>query len=70
MTSPRLLSIKKQSQNILRPFIEIKKTSIIAYAKQNDINFVEDSTNNDNSVLRNWLRNKLIPDIETTLKVI
>jgi len=63
-----LLSIKKQSQNILRPFIEIKKTSIIAYAKQNDINFVEDSTNNDNSVLRNWLRNELIPDIETNFK--
>ena len=63
-----LLSIKKQSENILRPFIEIKKTSIVAYAKQNDINFVEDSTNNDNSVLRNWLRNKLIPDIETNFK--
>ena len=63
-----LLSIKEQTQNILRPFIEIKKTSIIAYAKQNDINFVDDSTNNDNSVLRNWLRNELIPDIETNFK--
>ena len=65
-----LLSIKKQSQKILRPFIEIKKTSIIAYAKQNDINFANDSTNNDNTVLRNWLRNELIPDIETNFKVI
>ena len=63
-----LLSIRKQSQNILRPFIEIKKTSIIAYAKQNDIKFVDDSTNKDNSVLRNWLRNELIPDIETNFK--
>jgi hypothetical protein len=52
----------------LRPFIEIKKTSIIAYAKQNDIKFVDDSTNKDNSVLRNWLRNELIPDIETNFK--
>ena len=63
-----LLSIKKQSQKILRPFIEIKKTSIIAYAKQNNIKFANDSTNNDNTVLRNWLRNELIPDIETNFK--
>ena len=63
-----LISIKKQSQNILRPFIEIKKTSIISYAKQNDIKFFDDSTNKDNSVLRNWLRNELIPNIETNFK--
>ena len=35
-----LLSIKQKSQNTLRPFTEIKKTSIIEYAKQNDIKFV------------------------------
>ena len=63
-----LLSIKQKSQNILRPFTEIKKTSIIEYAIQNDIKFVEDSSNKDNSVLRNWLRNELIPDIEKNFK--
>ena len=59
-----LLSIKEQTQNILRPFIEIKKTLIIDYAKQNNIKFLEDTTNRDNSVLRNWLRNELVPNIE------
>ena len=63
-----LISIKQKSQNTLRPFTEIKKTSIIKYAKQNDIRFVEDSSNKDNSVLRNWLRNELIPDIEKNFK--
>ena len=59
-----LLSIKEQTQNILRPFIEIKKTLIIDYAKQNNIKFLDDTTNKDNSVLRNWLRNELVPNIE------
>ena len=63
-----LLSIKQKSQNILRPFIDIKKASIIEYANQNDIRFAEDMTNKDNSVLRNWLRNELIPDIEKKFK--
>jgi tRNA(Ile)-lysidine synthase len=63
-----LLSIKQKSQNILRPFIDIKKASIIEYANQNDIRFAEDMTNKDNSVLRNWLRNEFIPDIETNFK--
>ena len=63
-----LLSIKQKSQNILRPFIDIKKASIIEYANQNDIRFAEDMTNKDNSVLRNWLRNELIPDVEKKFK--
>ena len=63
-----LLSIKQKSQNILRPFIDIKKASIIEYANQHDIRFAEDMTNKDNSVLRNWLRNELIPDVEKKFK--
>ena len=59
-----LLSIKEKTPNILRPFIDIKKTLIVDYAKENNVSFTEDTTNKDNSVLRNWLRNELIPDIE------
>ena len=36
-----LLSIKQKSQNILRPFIDIKKASIIEYANQNDIRLLK-----------------------------
>jgi tRNA(Ile)-lysidine synthase len=63
-----LLSIKQETKNILRPLIDIKKSSIINYAQEKKINFLEDSTNKDNSILRNWLRNEIIPNIEKNFK--
>ena len=63
-----LLSIKQETKSILRPLIDIKKPSIIKYAQDKKINFLEDSTNKDNSILRNWLRNEIIPSIEKNFK--
>ena len=63
-----LLSIKQETKNILRPLIDIKKSLIINYAQEKKINFLEDSTNKDNSILRNWLRNEIIPNIEKNFK--
>ena len=63
-----LLSIKQETNSILRPLIDIKKSSIIKYAQDKKINFLEDSTNKDNSILRNWLRNEIIPSIEKNFK--
>ena len=63
-----LLSIKLESKSIVRPLIDIKKSSIIKYALDKKINFSEDITNKDNSILRNWLRNEIIPSIEKNFK--
>ena len=63
-----LLSIKQETKSILRPLIDIKKSSIINYAQDKKINFLEDSTNKDNSILRNWLRNEIIPSIENNFR--
>ena len=63
-----LLSIKQESKSIVRPLIDIKKSSIIQYALDKKINFSEDITNKDNSILRNWLRNEIIPSIEKNFK--
>ena len=63
-----LLSIKQETKSILRPLIDIKKSSIIKYAQDKKINFLEDSTNKDNTILRNWLRNEIIPSIEKNFK--
>ena len=63
-----LLSIKQERKSILRPLIDIKKSSIVKYAKDKKINFLDDSTNKDNLILRNWLRNEFIPTIEKNFK--
>ncbi len=50
---------------LIRPLLYIWKDEIIAYCKQNQIGYLEDATNLESSYYRNWLRNNLIPQIET-----
>lgn len=47
----------------IRPFLETKKSDIIAYNYRNSIPHVEDETNEDNAYRRNYIRNVLLPEI-------
>ena len=49
---------------IIRPFVRLKKEEIDEYVKENSIPFVTDETNSDNAYSRNYIRNKIIPDIK------
>jgi len=46
---------------LYRPFLDIPKTSIIDYAKQNSIPYIEDSSNQTLKYFRNQIRHLLIP---------
>lgn len=54
----------KQQNNIYRPLLDVTKNQIIEYAKQNNINFVTDSTNNNQDYTRNFVRHSILPVIE------
>ena len=54
----------RSNATIIRPFINIKKSAILDYCKQNNIDFVTDSSNFNNSYTRNYMRNVVIPEIE------
>jgi tRNA(Ile)-lysidine synthase len=65
-----LASIPKQrnlsrtnSCQILRPLLNIEKSQLIEYAKDQQLNWVEDESNKDSSLDRNWWRNELLPQI-------
>ena len=45
----------------IRPFLETKKSDIIAYDYRNSIPHVIDDTNEDNSYRRNYVRNMIMP---------
>ena len=45
----------------IRPFLETKKSDIIAYNYRNNIPHVVDDTNEDNSYRRNYVRNMIMP---------
>ncbi len=47
----------------IRPFLETKKTDIIAYNYHNSIPHVTDDTNEDNGFRRNYIRNMIMPEI-------
>lgn len=58
--------IPESSRNglIVRPLLSLTRVEIDEYVKENSIPFVTDETNSDNAYSRNYIRNKIIPDIK------
>lgn len=50
-----------KERKIIRPLLPFTKQTILEFAKENNIDFVEDSSNSSLKYKRNFLRNKLIP---------
>ena len=51
-----------------RPMLNIKKSEIIEYAKDNHLSWVEDDSNTNTNFRRNFLRLNIIPKLETAYK--
>lgn len=58
-----LSGIPKNENQIVRPFLNFSKEEIYAFAKENNIEFREDKSNEKNDYLRNKIRNQLVPKI-------
>ena len=58
--------IPESSRNglIVRPLLSLTRSEIDEYVKENSIPFVTDETNSDNAYSRNYIRNKIIPEIK------
>ncbi|MDD2891468.1 MAG: tRNA lysidine(34) synthetase TilS [Candidatus Gracilibacteria bacterium] len=59
-----LTGIKEQNEYILRPFINISKTEILKKIQEENIPYRLDSTNTDDTYLRNHLRLNVISEFE------
>ncbi len=59
-----LTGIPRQRGPYIRPFLSLTRTEISRFVQQNQIPFVEDSSNQDLKYLRNKVRHKLIPHFE------
>lgn len=60
-----LRGMSTQDGYLIRPLINIDKTVINRYITDNEIPFVEDETNADSVYNRNFIRNQVIPLIES-----
>lgn len=54
----------RKREALIRPLLPFHKTDLLAYAKENAIEFVEDSSNAHNHYTRNQVRNQLMPVIQ------
>tara|TARA_X000000368_G_scaffold15138_1_gene12017 strand:+ start:4 stop:1269 length:1266 start_codon:yes stop_codon:yes gene_type:complete len=59
-----LKSIPSMTPTLERPLLGISKDNLIHYAKENKIEYLDDVTNFDNKIIRNWIRNELIPKVD------
>ena len=59
-----MIGIRSLNNNIFRPMLNIKKSEIVQYAKKNKVAFIADPTNQDTTLTRNFLRNKVVPLLE------
>lgn len=53
----------KTDRGIIRPFLEVSRRDILDYLEQIDLNYITDSSNLKNDVLRNRIRNIILPAI-------
>ena len=59
-----LKGIDPKIENIIRPILSLSAVEIYDYLKKQNINWREDKSNLQNDYDRNYLRNKLIPEIK------
>lgn len=62
LTGLRGMPLKRD--NIIRPLLFANRKQIIMYAGENDLDFREDSSNKEDTYLRNKIRLNLLPELE------
>ena len=65
-TGRKGLSSLTSRQGIDRPLLGVTKNEILAYARENDLRWREDSTNADTAYLRNYVRQRILPRFTAT----
>ncbi len=56
-------AIKSTNGKIIRPLLSVTREKISEYIEENNLSFVDDSTNLDSAFTRNFIRNELTPKI-------
>lgn len=59
-----LTSIPAQRDNIIRPLIDCTRAEIEAYCAENNIEYITDETNSDDTFSRNRIRLNVIPELK------
>lgn len=67
-TKSRGLSSLRSNGDMLRPLLDVTKEQIHMYATEHKLTWREDSTNEDERYLRNYVRRQLLPHLDDTAR--
>jgi tRNA(Ile)-lysidine synthase len=59
-----LQGILPKQKAVVRPLLFAKREDILSFIKENNLEFVEDSSNNSDKYTRNYFRHQLIPSVQ------
>lgn len=65
-TNRKGLTALASTPSVLRPLLMVSKKELIKYAKDKNLPWHEDSTNQNDEYLRNYVRNRLLPRFSET----
>jgi tRNA(Ile)-lysidine synthase len=49
---------------VVRPLLAVPRTSLVAYARRHRLRWIEDESNDETALKRNFLRHRVLPEIE------
>ena len=62
-----IAGIPLKRDNIIRPFLCLSKSEIIQYLKNNNVEFVTDSSNKNFEFTRNYIRHQIVPNLKENI---
>ena len=68
-TGRRGLSAISDNPEVIRPLLTVTKRQLIRYAKLQKLNWREDVTNQDDSHLRNYIRNRFLDNLPSAKRI-
>jgi tRNA(Ile)-lysidine synthase len=67
-TGRKGLTSLRTTDDIERPLLQVTKSELVDYANVNQLEWREDSTNQDDAYLRNYVRNQLLPAFDVATR--
>jgi tRNA(Ile)-lysidine synthase len=57
-------AMRERNGRLLRPLLRVGRAEIVAYARKHGLDWVEDESNADTRYARNFLRHRIMPDLQ------
>lgn len=57
-------AMRAKTKTVIRPLLDFSRLEILTYAREQKLEWIEDSSNAESEYFRNWMRNEWLPSLE------